>query len=355
DQALEMAAEQYPDLIILDLNMPGMDGYELTRRLRALPATISTPIIMFCAKSQWDDRLSGYELGVDDFLAKPTQPRELFAHVKAVIARGRKGAPAAPIEPARGAKGYVIGLLAAKGGLGSTTIAMNLGISLKLRSKARVVVAEMRPGEGSLALDLGVQNPAGLTRLLNKQTSDITAQAVDAELTTQKADVKTLLASYAPGDARLAAYPEKFEAVARHLANARQFVILDMGPAISPSSAKMLPLCDEVLLILEPWPQIVLRTQQLAGELVQRGFGEARLHTILYRRSRSEDQLSLALVQQIYTHPIAVVFTPAPELACQSSKANNPMVLENPDSLTGQQFFKLADLVMARSPIEMRT
>src|SRR5512135_788313 len=89
-QALIMAQSELPDLILLDIMMPDMDGYEVTRRLKANVSTNSIPIIMFTAKAQVDDKVAGFDMGADDYLTKPTQPRELFGHVKAVLARGKK-------------------------------------------------------------------------------------------------------------------------------------------------------------------------------------------------------------------------------------------------------------------------
>ena len=74
---LEKAFEEKPDLILLDIMMPGMDGYEVTRRLRAKPETVDTPILMFTAKTQLDDKVAGFEVGADDYLTKPTHPSEL--------------------------------------------------------------------------------------------------------------------------------------------------------------------------------------------------------------------------------------------------------------------------------------
>ena len=127
-QALGMVQAEMPDLILLDIMMPEMDGYEVARRLRSDPATSEIPIIMFTAKTQVDDKVMGFEAGADDYLTKPTQPRELFAHMKAVLSRsGKSRSPslASPGEP-----GYMIGVLAAKGGLGVSTLALNLGVTL---------------------------------------------------------------------------------------------------------------------------------------------------------------------------------------------------------------------------------
>jgi DNA-binding response OmpR family regulator len=77
-----------PDLLILDLMMPGIDGLEVCRRLRALPEPVrDTPILMLTAKGDPMDRVIGLELGADDYLAKPFEPRELLARIKAILRR----------------------------------------------------------------------------------------------------------------------------------------------------------------------------------------------------------------------------------------------------------------------------
>lgn len=82
--ALDQAAESYPDLVVLDLMLPKVDGLEVCRRLRALG---DVPIIMLTAKGEEMDRLLGLSLGADDYLSKPFSPRELVARVKAVLRR----------------------------------------------------------------------------------------------------------------------------------------------------------------------------------------------------------------------------------------------------------------------------
>lgn len=342
-QALSLAQSENPDLILLDVMMPDLDGYEVSRRLRASPTTASTPIIMFTAKSQVDDKVAGFEAGVDDYLTKPTQPRELFAHVKAVLARGGKARPTPPAEVSKRERGHVIGILAAKGGMGVTTLAVNLGVSLRLRTRKDVIIAELRPGEGSMAQDLGYGNPDGFDRILAKKASEITAADIERELITHKSEVRFLPSSFKPGDAKYLTAVDRFETIGKHLAHMATYVVLDLGPAISPIADRVLPVCDELIVPLEPNPYILQRSQALMDELVTRGFGEGRLNAVLYTRQRSELQLTLPVVQQQFKHPITVVFTPAPELVYQAARANTPLVVQHPDNLTTQQFFKLAD------------
>jgi two-component system, OmpR family, phosphate regulon response regulator PhoB len=93
-EALTRVRSGAPDLVVLDLMLPGMDGLEVCRRLRADPATAALPIIMLTAKADEVDRVVGLELGADDYLAKPFSTRELVARVRAVLRRARPGDPA---------------------------------------------------------------------------------------------------------------------------------------------------------------------------------------------------------------------------------------------------------------------
>ena len=96
---LQLALEQNPDLILLDLMLPGMDGFEVCRRIRE--AGSSVPIVMLTAREEEDDKVRGLELGADDYITKPFKNRELIARVKANIRRvGMVPAPAVSAAPA---------------------------------------------------------------------------------------------------------------------------------------------------------------------------------------------------------------------------------------------------------------
>ncbi len=85
ETALRLAAEQWPDLVVLDLMLPGVDGLEVCRRLRSKGPV---PVIMLTALSSEDDRIAGLELGADDYVTKPFSPRELVLRVRSVLRRG---------------------------------------------------------------------------------------------------------------------------------------------------------------------------------------------------------------------------------------------------------------------------
>src|SRR5215475_14290698 len=91
--ALREVKANLPDLVVLDLMLPGLDGLEVCRRLRSDTSTASVPIIMLTAKSDEVDRVVGLEVGADDYVAKPFSPKELVARVRAVLRRARPSQP----------------------------------------------------------------------------------------------------------------------------------------------------------------------------------------------------------------------------------------------------------------------
>jgi two-component system, OmpR family, alkaline phosphatase synthesis response regulator PhoP len=90
--ALAAVKRDRPDLVVLDLGLPGLDGLDVTRRLREDPSTAALPIVMLTARDDEIDKLLGLELGADDYLTKPFSPRELVARVRAVLRRSERAA-----------------------------------------------------------------------------------------------------------------------------------------------------------------------------------------------------------------------------------------------------------------------
>jgi DNA-binding response OmpR family regulator len=98
DTALKMAAENPPDLVLLDLNLPALSGLEVCRLLRSRQATKTVPIIMLTARTSEHDRVVGLDLGADDYITKPFSTRELAARVRAALRRRRDdGAEQEPV------------------------------------------------------------------------------------------------------------------------------------------------------------------------------------------------------------------------------------------------------------------
>ncbi len=86
-EALRLAVEHRPSLAILDLMMPRLDGYEVTRGIRADPAIADMPVVLLTARSQEADVARGFEVGADDYIRKPFSPQELVSRISAILGR----------------------------------------------------------------------------------------------------------------------------------------------------------------------------------------------------------------------------------------------------------------------------
>ena len=93
EEGLNLAVKMKPDLILLDVMIPGMGGKEVCKRLKADPSTESIPVIFLTARSEEIDKMVGFELGADDYVTKPFSPRELIARIKAVLKRAQPESP----------------------------------------------------------------------------------------------------------------------------------------------------------------------------------------------------------------------------------------------------------------------
>ena len=350
-QGLDKAFEEDPDLILLDVMMPDMDGYEVTRRLRQNPSTMETPILMFTAKTQLDDKVIGFEVGANDYLTKPTHPSELQARVKTLLARTRekKGENGSRRDENRG---YVIGILGARGGLGVTTLAANLGAGLQMRSKSEVIVAEMLPGQGALALDMGLTTSKGLVDLLAiSKLSDITRERVRESLVHHVSGLKLLLASDRPRDMHLINQTANYETILSRLAGLARFVVLDLGVGLQPFAEKILRQNDETLIILEGVPNTIIHTKALIDDISALGAHKKTINVVLNNRIRSDTQLPSSQVQAKLDHEIISTLTPAPELFVQATRVQTPAVLCQPESLTARQINKLVDFIVEREAL----
>lgn len=333
---LSKAAAEHPQLILLDVMMPDLDGYEVTRRLRRDPGVAHIPVIMFTAKTMVDDKVAGFEAGVDDYLTKPTHPAELTAHVKAVLARTAQ-VRLAPVDRAK-----MVAFLGAKGGVGTSTLALNVSVSLQGRGQD-VILAEFNPGRASIGLILGVRDPSALSNLLHRSMKDIHLRSVESELVSDRTGVRLLLASPKPNEGDLDQAVSQMEAVLNNLASMCTVVTIDMGDGLRPYTKAVLRMVDRVILVTEPiYPSNVL-ARALVEELERDGPGGQKIHLALVNRERTSLQIPWRQVASDLGLELAGIVSPAPEQAHQSAQGGRPLVVSHPDSLVADQLHKLTE------------
>lgn len=371
-EALDKVIEAKPDLILLDVMMPKMDGYEVTRRLRANPQTANIPIILFTAKAQVDDKVAGLEAGADDYLTKPTHPAELVARVRNILKRPATSmlpplppqpqpsasnsraasttaapsyTPPSPVAPSGGAARSVVGVLAAKGGQGVSTLCINLaaGFAQKYPQNS-VILAELTPGHGDLNVRLG-QSGEGLVELLHRTSRDIYRSAVEGALVEHKDNQRVLFAGTRPTDASLLHAGEQMSAIVNELKQMANHVVLDLGVNLPTSSQRALEHCTHIIVVAEPDPYTVDQTKSLLADLSQMNHLQAQRMVTMVHRVRNDLAVNAAELQKQLGHDIDAVFTPAPELAYQATRQQQSMLETDEQSYSAQQTQKLVNAI----------
>ena len=347
-QGLAKALEERPDLILLDVMMPDMDGYEVTRRLRKNPVTVAIPILMFTAKTQLDNKVTGFEVGADDYLTKPTHPTELQSHVKALLARAVHKEPKDIVTASPEQHGYVIGVLSARGGLGVSSLAANLAAGIFTRTQSDVILAELTPGQGVFGINFDVPTQKGLTEILQGSVVEVTREKVQASLVPHTSGIKLFLASDNPRDITLTSQVTNYEALVSRLSSLARFIVLDLGTGLPTFVQKILPMCAERIIVMEGTPSTIQHTKMLIDNIVDMHIDRKSISVVLNNRQRSEAQMSWTQVQEKLGHSIASTLTPAPELFLQAERMQTPAVMCQPTNMTSQQFLKIADTLIER-------
>jgi DNA-binding response OmpR family regulator len=341
--ALVQAESERPDLILLDIMMPDMDGYEVCRRLKRDPRLANIPIMIFSAKSSADDKIAGFEAGADDYLTKPTHPTELASRIKALLARSSIERPASPPR----SKGAVVATVGVRGGAGSTTLALNLGAVLA-REETKTIVADLQHGAGMVSYALGFSQSGGLSHLLDLEIDRLTKDEVERQLVTFSPDLRLLLAEYRPGESLPRAMTPHIERIVDVLTLLADLVILDLGNKMGHALFNTLRQAGQVLLCMAPDRTSIRLAQSLLGQAEQSGIGRNRFACILMNTTPLIPASTLQTTESHLGLRVLGNVASASELARLASDQAKPMATVRPEGPTATQFRELGERVMGR-------
>lgn len=334
NQAITKAVNELPDLIILDVMMPDMNGYDVCRRLRANPSTHEIPIIMFTAKTLIDDKVAGFEAGADDYLTKPTHPAELASRVRAILQRSTNK------KQSGSSRGATIGVLGVKGGIGATTITINLGAAF-LQMKANPVIADLRSGQSSLGASLGLGQTAGMNILLGRNASEISAEVINREIVAHPSGLRLLSCSSKPKDALLNIQPDTARAIIKEMRNIAKPSIFDLGSGYNTFISQLLTEIDRLIVLVDPASVTLAMARDLLQELAKAN--RDKIHLVVVNRAQINLQPPWHEVEHLLGHEIRAIISPSPELAYQAMESAMPMVGFQPNAIVSSQLNKLAE------------
>ena len=244
--ALTIAESWEPDLVLLDVMMPEMDGFEACRRLRKMKATSSVPIIMLTSISNIEAKKTGFAAGANDYITKPFEPAELLLRVAAQLKRAQM----LPAEVAR-PTGKVIALFSLRGGAGCTSLAVNVAIGIGRLWGTPVPLLD-------LALPIGVcdsmlnQRPQyRLDDLVTRPVEELDGEVIDGFLTSETRHVRLLAGFDDPVMAeKLTENLTSF--IIEHLRQRYAHLVLDLAHDFSQPTIAALDLADVIVVPITP-------------------------------------------------------------------------------------------------------
>ncbi len=273
-----------PDLVILDIMMPEMDGFEVCRRIRCHAQAADTPIIFLSGSSTPEYKRLAFELGADDFLVKPFQTDELPARIEAVFRRrGRRNDPDKEADKTeqRPAPGRVISLIGVDAGLGATTLAVQLSETIALHSNWPVLLIDLDLCAGRIAGQLKLFHEPHIVNLFQAAAGEPLSPSLVARLVQQYAQPHqaglNVIAAPAQPTAETLPRPGQLALFLQTLADAGFYVVLDLGVAVNEQALVALQQSDLVYVVTPGRPPDGKRFSELAAKLVEQGIHDSQI------------------------------------------------------------------------------
>ncbi|MGD2144260.1 MAG: response regulator, partial [Anaerolineae bacterium] len=301
-QALQMAQTEDPDLVVLDIMMPDLDGYEVSRRLRSRPGTAHLPILMYTAKTQLEDKVTGFQAGADDYLTKPILPQELVSRVESLLLRASLTQPREEAPPSN-----VVGFLGSKGGAGTTTLLVNTAVAMSRGADEdrSVALAELRGGLATAALQLGFPRPGDITRILEQPPASIDTALVEAQLDQHGTGLLALTGQTVPPGVAERVSPDHAEAIVKRLTGIADYVLLDLGVGLDEVNRRLLPRCRRIVVTIEPNRLSVALAEDLLDEMNESlNIPSHKIILVLINRSRSTGSLTKSTIEETLRHSL---------------------------------------------------
>lgn len=335
EEALKKVRGEQPALVILDVMLPGASGIDLCRQLRSQARTLPLPIIILSARAQVDDKIEGLEAGADEYLTKPVSPKEMVARVKSLLARTERLRSAG--MPGRGA---VVGFLGAKGGVGTTTIALNVALALALQDH-EVIAVELRPHFGSFAVQLGHIPQETLTDLLTNEADRIDERTLKTHLIPDASGIEVLYGPYGDlGAAEMS--PEQAQAIIEGLSRLADIVVVDFAQVFTPTTQAALRLCDQVVLITRPENDSLTVGRQVLDLIKGWGVGRGVVDAVIVNHAPLAMGVNVpSAEEQLGCHILGIV-PPAPDACALVQQRGRPLLITQPNNVAVSQIKQLA-------------
>lgn len=247
---ISQARSLKPDVIITDVVMPDINGYEVTRILRREPQFAATPILVLTAQSGLQDKLKSFEVGADDHLTKPFEPVELAVRVSALLRRA-EAARSLRMDAAAHEGARMIVVHSLRGGIGSSSLAVNLGVGLSALWRKPAILLDLTMTAGQVALMLNMTLKRTWADLAHYGPGELDEAALSSIISAHESGLHFIAAPTFPSEAETLR-GETLGAALQLVKAQYEYVIADLPHDFSDAALQALDRADLILLLASP-------------------------------------------------------------------------------------------------------
>jgi pilus assembly protein CpaE len=321
EDGLAKVLRQPPDLVVLDVMMPGLNGYQVCERLRTDPRTAHIPVIILTARSQRIDQQTALEAGADLYLSKPVSPTELLGKVNDLLYRSPHVPPAAA---AKILAGRIISTFSLRGGVGVTSLAVNLAVALAQQYHNAVPLVDLSLATGHAAIMLNLHPRLTIAHLL---AGRVDSETIEKHLLPHPSGVHLLAAPPVPSPP--GAIPA--EAVKRLLDTLKplySYVVVDTAPLLDDVTMSVLDTSDTILLVFSP-EVLSVQTTLATRQALQAGGVTLEKVLLVLNQTTPKPALPLKTIENALKQPIEMTIPYEPKQA-QAIAMGQPLLIGDP-------------------------
>jgi DNA-binding response OmpR family regulator len=337
-EGVSLVEKERPDLVLLDLLMPEVDGFAVCERIRKGPVGPHTQIVVLTGLEGVDEKVRALELGADEYLVKPVENRELVTRIKTMMARAQELR-----QQGSNIRGRLTVVAGAKGGIGTSTVATNLAATLAAgKDQDEVVLADLAVPVGALATMLNIPAPnRWLWKEIMEEGSGTAFQLAGFLMRSQQYPSIRLLPGVRPGSPYRALAAESFSGLAGMLRGLAPHVVVDVGNQPSPFVPPLLREADVILIVVEPEILCVELTTQFLNRLQETGILGHRMRLCISNPHGSLQLSRSEVAAALKMEAVATILYQRDEFSA-ASKRRLPLVVQQPQGPTATQFQELA-------------
>lgn len=328
-EALKRIKSIRPDAVIVDKMMPGIDGFEVTRRLRREPELAHIPILVLTGESDLQEKLAAFEAGADDYVCKPFAAAELAARLTVLLRRAKALEAAQAQTLTQSDQGRLIAVHSLRGGIGTSSLANNMAIGLQGLWQYATLLLDMVPnaGQQAMMLNMPVKRSWADLNMIPPQELDLNTLA--AIIRQHSSGLHLMASPKLPSDAE-GVTAEHFDVGLKVLKNRYAYIVADLPHDFSSLTLEVLQAADMILLVTAPEIASVRAASIALETYKQLNYPEEKIKIVL-NWTFAQGGLAHEAIESALHAPIQLVIPYGERRFLHAINQGNPLLHAQPD------------------------